>query len=337
MKIYKNLLMIAAMAIAFTACTQEGDVPVLPTDEQPISFSASVPVKAFGVESRANQLSFPDDLTLHFKMKGSDEWSTCVFEDLYEKGHTDLVTGDATNGWSFNALYAYTSKSPNWEFNPEQPESESNPKYKDVIEHRDLVWSLIQEDGNNKATFYLTATKDGVAYWAKAEVADGTPVTFGEMKPRKTRFILNLTVSGSKADKRGFTFSLSGVKKAADNAIVTEQAWPATTTTYVENDFSWDSTSEAANGKYTYSHDFAPQTVGNLTIKYGNTFTWTKSLSGIKVDFDGQESTADLWKPGYQITLNVEVALDDLTPGIITVNGFTDGVSQDFNGTVVQP
>ena len=308
MKIYKNLLMIAAMAIAFTACSQEGDVPVLPTDEQPISFSASVPVKAFGVESRADN---PTDWTLYYQLKGTTSLVSST------GGELDVTSG--TEGYSFKARYAYKYKEGN----------------EDRTEHRDLVWSVIEP--NTK--FYLTVEKDGVEYWAegtKSTVESNFSVNFGVMKPRKTRFILNLTVSGS-ADKSGFTFSLSDVKKAADNAIVTEQAWPATTTTYVENDFSWDSTSEAANGKYTYSHDFAPQTVGNLTIKYGDTFTWTKSLSEIEVDFVGQKSTANQWKPGYQITLNVAVALDDLKPGAITVNGFTEGGSQDFNGTVVQP
>ena len=306
MKIYKNLLMIAAMAIAFTACSQEGDVPVLPTDEQPISFSASVPVKAFGVESRADN---PTDWALYYQLKGKNTLDSST-------GNYLTVTPE-TEGYSFKARYEYKYK-----------EGVENK-----IEHRDLVWSVIEP--NTK--FYLTVVKDGVEYWAegtKSTVESGFLVKFGVMKPRKTRFFLNLTVSGSKAVKSGFTFSLSGVKEAATTAPdVTEQAWPTTETDFTT--FPWTNDAAAQqNGTYTYSHDFAPQTAENLTIKYGNTFTWTKSLSEIKVDFNGQESTANQWKPGYQITLNVAVALDDLTPGAITVNGFTNGGSQDFNGTV---
>lgn len=307
MKIYKNLLMIAAMAIAFTACSQEGDVPVLPTDEQPISFSASVPVKAFGVESRADN---PTDWALYYQLKGTNTFVSSTGDYLKFTSVNEV--------YSFKARYAYNYKEGN----------------EDKTEHRDLVWSVIEP--NTK--FYLTVVKDGVEYWAEGtKSADESEfsVNFGVMKPRKTRFILNLTVSGSKADKSGFTFSLSGVKEAATTASdVTNQAWPTTDTTI--SSFSWTNDATAQqNGTYTYSHDFAPQTVGNLTIKYGNTFTWEKQLSDISVvDENNRTSNAAAWEAGSQITLNVAVALDDLTPGAITVNGFTDGGNQSFDGTV---
>lgn len=308
MKIYKNLLMIAAMAIAFTACSQEGDVPVLPTDEQPISFSASVPVKAFGVESRAND---PTDWKLYYQLKGKNTLDSST-------GNYLTVTS-GTEGYSFKARYAYKYKEGN----------------EDITEHRDLVWSVIEPD----TKFYLTVVKDNnVEYWAegtKNVVGSKLSVNFGEMKPRKTRFILNLTVSGSRADKSGFTFSLSDVKDAATEASdVTKQAWPVTEDDF--ETFSWTNDAAAQqNGTYTYSHDFAPQTVGNLTIKYGNTFTWRKSLSEIEVvGLVRPNPNAATWLAGSQITLNVAVALDDLTPGAITVNGFTKVDDQFFDGTV---
>ena len=305
MKIYKNLLMIAAMAIAFTACSQEGDVPVLPTDEQPISFSASVPVKAFGVESRADN---PTDWTLYYQLKGKNTLDSSTGKYL-------TVTPE-TKGYSFKARYAY--------------------KYKEGDEHRDLVWSVIEP--NTK--FYLTVVKDGVEYWAEGtkKATDNSEyvVDFKVMKPRKARFTIELTVKGNMSvDDDDFTFSFDKVKEAAVKAEnVKVQAWPVKENQNEGAEYTY--TDVVLAGKvYTASADFAPQKVNTLTVNYKNTFNWNVDLNKVTVATDDTESKmASEWRAGEHIILKLSVSLDELKPGNITVEGFTAEEENNFNGTV---
>lgn len=312
MKIYKNLLMIAAMAIAFTACSQEGDVPVLPTDEQPISFSASVPVKAFGVESRADN---PTAWTLYYQLKGTNT--------LVSSTGDYLTVTSVNEVYSFKARYAYNYKEGN----------------EDKTEHRDLVWSVL----DTQSEFYLTVVKDDVEYWAKGtkEATDNSEyvVDFDVMKPRLARFTIELTVKGNMSVAASdFTFSFEKVMEAAEHAKnVKEQAWPVKKNQNGEGvEVEYTYTDVVLDNKvYTASADFAPQTVNTLTVNYKNTFNWNVDLTKVTVATDDNNSKwASEWEAGEHIILKLSVSLDELKPGNITVEGFTAVEENNFNGTV---
>ena len=289
--------MIAGMAIAFTACKQDSDVPVSAVDDRPLTVTAAMPISAWGVESRAD--GFITDLAFHYYAADGEE--NAAPQSL----EVDNTVEDESISFTTN------------------------------VENQRLLWSKIKKE-NNQATFFLTATKDGVEYWATKTVTPGEAVTFGEMKPRKSKFTINLKVKSNLSSIVGsdFAFALSGVKNAATATVVTTQAWPceenSSGTEYEFTDISVSDKTVSATAL------FAPQNVGNLTVSYKSKVVATITLADVAVSKDVTKRTekANVLKAGEHIIVSACLNLMGLTPSI-TVEGFTaDSGSHEFNGTV---
>lgn len=300
MKTYKFLLMTAVMAIVATACTQDAELPTPANDDRPLVVTASLPVQAWGVESRSDDT--PIDLTLHYTASNAQEGN-------------GLQTFNITNLTLEDNSITFTTAA--------DSDDEDSPR---------LVWSQIKSG----TSLYLTAEKDGLAYWAKKDdVTHGESVLFGEMGLRKSRFTVELTVNGiSDLTAADFTLSLSGVQAPATTPSVTAQAWDCAEGDLISVELS---NGTGDSDKLTYTADFAPQTGDQkLTISYNGTNLGEITLSNIDVDVNEGSKTANQWGAGEHITLDVTINLTQLgKPNITTVTGFkAAGGTHDFNGTV---
>ena len=299
MKIIFNLFTIAVMAIAFTACTHDSEIPVSVTDDSPLAVTASMPEDIWSVVSRNGEQSGLSGLEFHYTpAKGTATIATfLVTEYNYNDGSISFTTD------------------------------------KEMSNER-LCWKDIKKEN---FALYLTVVKDGISYWASNLSATcGNDVIRFQLSPRLSRFTVKLNVSANlELHEDDFVFTLSGVKDKASSADPTDQAWPTDKETIEDYVFSVNKIDDA----FTATADFAPQTVGNLTIAYKGAILGVIDLSGVTVTSNEgteKDSYANVLSAGCHITVNASMNMTGLVPGSIQVEVFTTstGNEHNFNGVI---
>ena len=296
MKIIENFLLMAVLAIVVTACTHDADF-MDSAENSPLVVTASMPLQAWGVESQGRSVDENGitELKLHYTPVAA--------------GANDVPTPFAISVFSMNNnAISFTTKAT-------------------VSGSQRLLWNQIDKT----QPLYLTLKKNGLEYWAKAEgVSAGSEVSFGEMKPRMSKFTVKLSVAGlSNLDADDFNLSLSDVYDAAYEAPVTEQAWPTTGTGTL---FPFQDL-ELSGSTLSASALFAPQTVGSLVISYKSSPIGTIVLSGVAIN--NRTENANVFKAGEHITIIAQLNMTELTPGIVNVQGFEkEPEDMEFNGSV---
>ena len=298
MKTIKNMLYIAAMATAITACS--GEETLAPEAGTPVTVSATIPGDMWAVASRGAGEETYTDWKLHYTgLRGNA---------VYGVGDTNVTV--TNNAVSFTTYQAEDNK---------------------------LVWEQIDATKPMHLTCKTDngtpndTTDDYTLHVSVDNAPSRQTLAFGAMKPTVAKFTVNFTLTTNSSKTISIGFKAKGM--AADYAPQTNDGvWPANDSEDV-TDFgnSWVETSAAGTRTVTGTI-LLPQQDMNPIMMFGlgQALPWNVDLS--KVSVGGSDQPANQLKAGQHITLNITASYTTLNAPSIEVEAFTQGGSYDLGG-----
>lgn len=313
MKTIKNMLYIAAMTTAITACSSEEILT--PEANAPLTISATIPGDVWAVATRTGlDNSYTDGPGMTVTMTSYTNW-TLHYTDYSGAAATGVLTATPTG----NSTFSLTSGS-------------------------DLVWAKVK-DGEGDETFYLTCEgSDGVTYYATTTAAHGAaPVAFATaMKPTLAKLTVNFTLSHNMASNPsdGDFSILIDAKQQGDSYDPMNDGgvWPVGDEDAIDGPIFSKKSSTTNTYTVTATMLLPQQVMGNtLTVTYKET-TWTLNLSTVSVTGSTTVQTANMLIAGQHLTLNLSTSILSVgAPGDIEIEAFTaadeDSYVNDLDGT----
>lgn len=306
MKTIKNMLYIAAMATAITACS--GEDSLAPEASTPITVSVTIPGDVWAVASR---------------VVGEETYSNWTLHYTGLSGNAVYAVGDANVAVTNNAVSFTTYQA----------------------EDNKLVWEQINATKPIHLTCVTdngTPSDDTDDYTLHVSVASATPrqpLAFGAMKPTVAKFTVNFTLTTNSSEAISIGFEAKGMADQY-NPQTTDGAWPASDSKEVLGfGSSLVETSEAGSLVRTVTGTILlpEQEMGDeLIVKYGS-HNWTVNLSTVSVGNSGQK--ANQLKAGQHITLNIKASYTSLNAPSIEIEAFehATGYENDLGGEAQQP
>ena len=295
MKTIKNMLYIAAMATAITACS--GEESLAPEANTPITVSATIPGDVWAVASRSAEGEDPSGGSS--SASRALEYSDWTLHYTNYKGEVDTYSPNVSVN---NGTASFTTGT-------------------------DLVWEQIKI---TQLIHFTCKTDNGTDddttddYTLHVSVANATPreeLAFGAMKPVVAKFTVKFTLENNmnlapEPDEFSMRFSAKGKKEASGEETAYDPrtdkgVWPVGETPVTS--FS-TLTGISGTDFYTVTGTILlpEQTLGNeLTVTYGS-YTWTADLSQVEVKNTNPVQYANQLKAGQHLTLNLKTSLTSL-------------------------
>lgn len=301
MKTIKNMLYIATMATAITACSSEEVLS--PEADAPLTITATIPGDVWAVATRANEGAAAEsfsDWTLHY-IDYRGEAAT----------YTPTTVAEGASGISFT-----TGNELVW-----AKVKVSEPMH--LTARCDNATPAVSDDDYTLHTSVASATV-------------GEELTFPDMKPTLAKLTVNLTLSHNMTNNStaatDFTVTINAKKQAISYAPITHGGvWPEgedDATGFILSEMS------AATGTYSVIGTMLlpQQDLGNtLTVKYKET-TWTLDLSTVAVTGGEEGQKANRLIAGQHLTLNLKAGLTAInTPSDIQIEAFTAADPNSYN------
>lgn len=295
MKTIKNMLYIATMATAITACSSEEVLS--PEADAPLTITATIPGDVWAVATRANEGAAAEsfsDWTLHY-IDYRGEAAT----------YTPTTVAEGASGISFT-----TGNELVW-----AKVKVSEPMH--LTARCDNATPAVSDDDYTLHTSVASATA-------------GEELTFPDMKPTLAKLTVNLTLSHNMTNNStaatDFTVTINAKKQAISYAPITHGGvWPAADGDAATTAFTLSQQS-AATGTYTVIGTMLlpQQDLGNtLTVKYKET-TWTLDLSTVAVTGGEEGQKANRLIAGQHLTLNLSTSILSVgAPSDIQIDAFT--------------
>ena len=311
MKTIKNMLYIAAMATAITACS--GEESLAPEANTPITVSATIPGDVWAVASRSAEGEDPYD--------GSSPASRAPQYSAWTLHYTDYQGHAATyspNVTVTDGVASFTTGD-------------------------DLVWAKIDAT----QPIHLTCVTDNGTddttddYTLHVSVANATPreeLAFGAMKPVVAKFTVKFTmVNNLGANAEDFRITFSAYDAGEYDAATDGGVCPASSTDAVTSFEALTGTTGENPCIVTGTMLLPEQEMGDeLIVTYGS-HNWTVDLSQVAITGTNPVQYANQLKAGQHITLNLNASLTSLGTPSIEVEAFTHGGSYDLGGEAQQP
>ena len=294
MKTIKNMLYIAAMATAITACS--GEESLAPEANTPITVSATIPGDVWAVASRSAEGEDPYD--------GSSPASRAPQYSAWTLHYTDYQGHAATYSPSVTVTDGVAS----------------------FTTGDDLVWAKIDATQPIHLTCVTDNGTDDTSndYTLHVSVASATPrqiLAFEAMKPTVAKLTVKFTLENNinlapDPEEFSMSFSAKGKKEASGEETAYDPrtdkgVWPVGETPVTS--FS-TLTGISGTDFYTVTGTILlpEQTLGDeLTVTYGS-YTWTANLSQVEVKNTNPVQYANQLKAGQHLTLNLKTLLTSL-------------------------
>ena len=311
MKTIKNMLYIAAMATAITACS--GEESLSPEAGTPITVSATIPGDVWAVASRGAGEERYTDWTLHYTGLSGNA--------VYAVGDDKVTVTDAAV--SFTTYQAEGNK---------------------------LVWEQIDATKPIRLTCKTdNGTTDDTTddYTLHVSVdnatSNATPrqtLAFGAMKPTVAKFTVKFTLTTNSSETVSIGFEAKGM--ADDyNPQTTNGAWPASDdNSDLVTGFGSLQVEQAADShvRTVTGTILLPEQEMNpiLSFGLGQAMPWTVDLSTVSVS---SKQKANQLKAGQHITLNITASYTTLNTPSIEVEAFEHATDyeNDLGGVAQQP
>ena len=294
MKAIKNMLYIAAMATAITACTsEEALAPELNTS---LTVSATIPGDVWAVASRSAEGEDPYDGSS--PASRAPQYSAWTLHYTNYQGHAATYSPSVT---VTDGVASFTTGD-------------------------DLVWAKIDATQPIHLTCVTDNGTDDTSndYTLHVSVASATPrqiLAFEAMKPTVAKLTVKFTLENNMnlapgPDEFSMSFSAKGKKEASGEETAYDPrtdkgVWPVGETSVTS--FS-TLTGISGTDFYTVTGTILlpEQTLGNeLTVTYGS-YTWTANLSQVEVKNISPVQYANQLKAGQHLTLNLKTLLTSL-------------------------
>ena len=294
MKTIKNMLYIAAMATAITACS--GEETLAPEAGMPITVSVTIPGDVWAVASRGAGETYTD-WTLHYT-------------DYKGEAATYAPTPTVAMGEEVEASFT-TSTDLVWE---------------QIDATKPIHLTCKTDNGTTNDT-----TDDYTLHVSVDNAPSRQTLAFGAMKPTVAKFTVNFTLTTNSSKTISIGFKAKGMA-AAHAPQTNDGVWPANDSEDV-TDFgnSWVETSAAGTRTVTGTILLPQQDMNPIMIfGLGQALPWNVDLS--KVSVGGSDQPANQLKAGQHITLNITASYTTLNAPSIEVEAFTQGGSYDLGG-----
>lgn len=309
MKAIKNMLYIAAMATAITACTSED--ALAPELNTPLTVSATIPGDVWAVASRSAEGEEPSG--------GSSSASRAPQYSAWTLHYTNYQGNAAT--------YAPADVSVQG----------SNVSF---TTGEILVWAKIDATQPIHLTCVTDNGTDDTSddYTLHVSVASATPrqtLAFGAMKPTVAKFTVKFTLTTNSSETVSIGFEAKGMAADYNPLETTDGAWPASDleSEYVIGFETLQVEQEEGSLVRTVTGTILlPQQEMNQTMIFGlgQLLPWNVDLSTVPVGNSGQK--ANQLKAGQHLTLNVTASYTTLNAPSIEIEAFTQGGSYDLGG-----
>ena len=299
MKTIKNMLYIAAMATAITACS--GEESLAPEANTPITVSATIPGDVWAVASRGAGEEIYSDWTLHYtNYKGEAATYSPIVS--VNNGTASFTTGDDLVWAKLDAT---------------------------------LPIHLTCKTDNGTAS---DATDDYTLHVSVANATPREELAFGAMKPVVAKFTVKFTmVNNLGANAEDFRITFSAYDAGEYDASTHDGVCPASSTDAVTSFEALTGTTGENPCIVTGTMLLPEQEMGNeLIVTYGS-HNWTVALSQVAITGTNPVQYANQLKAGQHITLNLNASLTSLGTPSIEVEAFTHGGSYDLGGEAQQP
>ena len=296
MKAIKNMLYIAAMATAITACS--GEESLAPEANTPITVSATIPGDVWAVASRGAGEEIYSDWTLHYtNYKGEAATYSPIVS--VNNGTASFTTGDDLVWAKLDAT---------------------------------LPIHLTCKTDNGTAS---DATDDYTLHVSVANATPREELAFGAMKPVVAKFTVNFTLTTNSSETVSIGFEAKGMAADYNPLETTDGAWPASdlVSEYVIGFETLQVEQEEGSLVRTVTGTILlPQQEMNpiLSFGLGQAIPWTVDLSTVSVGTTTQK--ANQLKAGQHLTLNITASHISLNSPSIEVEAFTNGDSYELGG-----
>ena len=294
MKAIKNMLYIAAMATAITACTSED--ALAPELNTPLTVSATIPGDVWAVASRSAEGEDPSSGSS--PASRAPQYSAWTLHYTNYQGHAATYSPSVT---VTDGVASFTTGD-------------------------DLVWAKIDATQPIHLTCVTDNGTDDTSddYTLHVSVASATPrqtLAFGAMKPVVAKLTVKFTLENNmnlapEPDEFSMSFSAKGKREASGEETAYDPrtdkgVWPVGETSVTS--FS-TLTGISGTDFYTVTGTILlpEQTLGNeLTVTYGS-YTWTADLSQVEVKNTNPVQYANQLKAGQHLTLNLKTSITSL-------------------------
>ena len=306
MKTIKNMLYIAAMATAITACS--GEETLSPEAGTPVTVSVTIPGDVWAVASRAAGEETYTDWTLHYTdYKGeAATYAPTVTVTMNEKVEASFTTGTDLVWEQINAT-------------------------------KPMHLTCVTDNG--------TASDDTDDYTLHVSVVSATPrqpLAFGAMKPTVAKFTVNFTLTTNSSEEVSIGFEAKGMATDYNPLETTDDAWPASDleSEYITGFETLQVEQEEGSLVRTVTGTILlPQQEMNPIMMFGlgQLLPWTVDLSTVSVGNSGQK--ANQLKAGQHLTLNIKASHTTLNAPSIEVEAFehATGYESELGGEAQQP
>ena len=308
MKAIKNMLYIAAMATAITACTSED--ALAPELNTPLTVSATIPGDVWAVASRSAEGEDPS--VGSSPASRAPQYSAWTLHYTNYQGHAATYPPSVT---VTDGVASFTTGD-------------------------DLVWAKIDATQPIHLTCKTDNGTDDDAtddYTLHVSVTSATPrqtLAFEAMKPTVAKFTVNFTLTTNSSETVSIGFEAKGM--AADyDPQTNDGVWPASDleSEYIIGFETLQVEQEEGSLVRTVTGTILlPQQEMNPTMMFGlgQLLPWNVDLSTVPVGNSGQK--ANQLKAGQHLTLNVTASYTTLNAPSIEIEAFTQGGSYDLGG-----
>ena len=297
MKAIKNMLYIAAMATAITACTSED--ALAPELNTPLTVSATIPGDVWAVASRSAEGEDPS--VGSFPASRAPQYSAWTLHYTNYQGHAATYEPTVTVTMNEEVEASFTTGD-------------------------DLVWAQIDATQPIHLTCVTDNGTDDTSddYTLHVSVASATQrqtLAFEAMKPTVAKLTVKFTLENNmnlapEPEEFSMSFSAKGKKEASGEETAYDPrtdkgVWPVGETSVTS--FS-TLTGISGTDFYTVTGTILlpEQTLGDeLTVTYGS-YIWTADLSQVEVKNTNPVQYANRLKAGQHLTLNLKTSLTSL-------------------------
>ena len=301
MKTIKNMLYIAAMATAITACS--GEESLSPEAGTPITVSATIPGDVWAVASRVAGEERYTGWTLHYTdYKGQSAT------------YSPNVRVNNTGGASFT-----TGTDLVWE---------------QIDATKPIHLTCVTDNGTASDT-----TDDYTLHVSVASATPREELEFEDnMKPTVAKFTVNFTLTTNSSETVSIGFKAKGMA-AEYNPQTNDGVWPESNTEVtgfetLQVEQGASSLVRTVTGTILLpEQDMYPI----LSFGLGQAMPWTVDLSQVAITGTNPVQYANQLKAGQHLTLNITASYTTLNAPSIEVEAFTQGGSYDLGGVAQQP
>lgn len=303
MKTIKNMLYIAAMATAITACS--GEESLAPEAGTPVTVSVTIPGDVWAVASRAAGEVTYTDWTLHYTDYKGEAATYAPTVTMNEEVEASFTTG-------------------------------TDLVWEQIDATKPIHLTCKTDNGTTDDT-----TDDYTLHVSVASATPRQTLAFEAMKPTVAKFTVNFTLTTNSSETVSIGFEAKGMADDYNPLETTDGAWPASDleSEYITGFETLQVEQEEGSLVRTVTgtillpeQDMNPTMVIDL-----GSHQWTVDLSTVSVGNSGQK--ANQLKAGQHLTLNIKASYTTLNAPSIEVEAFehATGYESELGGEAQQP